>query len=151
MKKLFALLLGTVTLISAGAALAQGPMGPAGAGRPGISQPGPIMDQMGERTKAMQALHEKMSSASTPEERRKIMEEGREELQKSMNMMQPMMQGGGMMGSGTMKPRGKAPGVAAEMQFMSKRMDMMQMMMQTMMDQQGMMPPPNGRDAVPAK
>jgi hypothetical protein len=34
---------------------------------------------------------------------------------------------------------------------MQKRMDMMQMMMQTMMDQQGMMSGPKGLDAAPKK
>ena len=37
------------------------------------------------------------------------------------------------------------------MQMMQKRMDMMEMMMQTMMDQQGMMAGPTGLDSVPKK
>ena len=48
----------------------------------------------------------------------------------------------GGMGGGTMGQKGKPADANAQMQMMQKRMDMMQMMMQTMMDQQGMMARP---------
>ena len=56
------------------------------------------MGQMDEHMKKMQALHEKMASATTPEERQKVMDEQRKEMQSGMGMMNQMMQGGGMMG-----------------------------------------------------
>jgi hypothetical protein len=43
------------------------------------------------------------------------------------------------MGGGMMAQKGTPPDSAAPMQMMQKRMDMMEMMMQTMMDRQGMM------------
>ena len=45
----------------------------------------------------------------------------------------------GDMGRRMMGPQGEPADANAKMQMMQKRMDMMQMMMQTMMDQQGMM------------
>jgi hypothetical protein len=93
-------------------------------------------------------------SATTPEERQKVMDEQRQEMHGSMAMMNQMMQGGAMMGgmgSGMMGQQGKPADAAAQMQMMQKRMDMMQMMMQTMMDQQGMMSGPRGMGATTAK
>ncbi len=106
------------------------------------------MRQMDEHMKRMQALHDKMTSAATPEERQKVMDEQRQEMQECMTMMKPMMQGGAMMGgmgAGMMGQKGQPADVNAQMQMMQKRMDMMQMMMQTMMDQQGMMAGPGSR------
>ena len=112
------------------------------------------MAQMDERMKKMQALHEKMMSATTPEERQKVMDEQRQEMQGGMAMMNPMMQGGATMGgmaSGMKGQKGTPANASAQMQLMQKRMDMMQMMMQTMMDQQGMMINPKSLDAAPKK
>lgn len=108
-----------------------------------------MMAQMDEHMKKMQALHDKMMSSASPEERQKAMEEARKEVQEGMTMMKPMMQGGGMMGGGMMGEKGKAGDTQAQMQMMGKRMDMMQMMMQMMMDQQGMMGQPKASEAVP--
>ena len=127
------------------------------------------MGQMDERMQRMQALHDKMANA-TPEERQKLMAEQRQEMQQGMAMMQQMQQGGmmggagmsgGMMGGAGMGGPGMGAGSKGavkgqkpkpmdqktQMQMMEKRMDMMQMMMQSMMDQQGasgntMMPAP---------
>jgi hypothetical protein len=84
------------------------------------------------------------------------MEEARKEMQESMGMMKPMMQGGGMMGGGMMgggmmAQKGKPADTGAQMQMMGKRMDMMQMMMQMMLDQQGMMGPPKVPESAPKK
>jgi hypothetical protein len=106
---------------------------------------------MDEHMKKMQALHDKMMSAATPEERQKAMEDARKEMQDGMTMMKPMMQGGGMMGSGMMAQKGKSADSNAQMQMMGKRMDMMQMMMQMMMDEQGMMTAPKGAAPAPRK
>ena len=71
---------------------------------------GSPMGQMDEHMKKMQALHERMMSATTPEERQKVMDEQRKEMQGSMAMMNQMMQGGAMtggMGPGMMGQKGK--------------------------------------------
>ena len=138
---------------------------------PGMDMKGQ-MAQMDFRINEMQAMHEKMMKATTPEARRLIMEEQRKVMRESMGMMNQMMPSGGMMagqGGGMMankagdKPAEKAmPGDMgaqmpmmqehmAMMQMMQKRTDMMQMMMQTMMDQQGMMGGPKGPDTAPKK
>jgi hypothetical protein len=65
-----------------------------------------------------------------------------------------MMQGGTMMGgmgAGMMGQKGEPAVAGAQMQMMQKRMDMMQIMMQTMMDQQGMMAGPRSLDVPPKK
>lgn len=105
-----------------------------------------------EHMKKMHALHDKMSAAATPEARQKIMAEQRQEMQRGMALMKPMMHGGagmGAMGGGMMAQKDQ-PGDAS-MQMMQKRMDMMQMMMQTMMDHQGMLVAPQSPDAQPKK
>ncbi len=151
MKKTFAIAVGTAVLLAAGMPLAQNTKAPASNPSPTAMQSGSSMNmgsqmgQMDEHMKKMQALHDKMVSATSPEERQKVMDEQRNEMQAGMAMMTPMMQGGGMMGGmggGTMGQKGKPADANMQMQMMQKRMDMMQMMMQTMMDQQGMMAGP---------
>jgi len=69
-------------------------------------------------------------------------------------MMAPMMQGGGVMGgmaSGAMGQKGKPVDANAQLPMMQKRMDMMQMMMQTMMDQQGMLAGSKSPDTAPKR
>jgi hypothetical protein len=72
------------------------------------------------------------------------MEDQREEMQQGMSMMQQMQHGGPAMGgagTGMSAQTGKPADPAAHMHMMEKRMDMMQTMMQTMLDQQGVPPP----------
>jgi len=89
---------------------------------------------MDMQTKTMQAMHEKMMSAKTPEERNKLMVEHMKSMQDGMKMMEgmasPGMQGmqGGMSGMGGMG------GMGAHHAMMEKRMAMMQTMMKMMMD-----------------
>jgi hypothetical protein len=158
MKNTFAFAVGTAVLLAAGMPLAQNTKAP-------VSNPGPTtmqsgssmnmgsqMGQMDEHMKKMQALHDKMTSATSPEERQKLMDEQRNEMQGGMAMMAPMMHGGGMMGGmggGTMGQKSKPADASMQMEMMQKRMDMMQMMMQTMMDQQGMMAGPKPMAAAP--
>ena len=158
MKKTLAIAVGTAILLAAGMPLAQNTKAPASNPNPATTQSGQSMDmgghmgQMDEHMKKMQALHEKMTSATSPEERQKLMDEQRNEMQGGMTMMAPMMQGGGMMGGmggGTMGQPGKPADANMQMQMMQKRMDMMQMMMQTMLDQQGMMAGPKPIAAAP--
>ena len=160
MKKSLAIAVGTVVLLAAGMPLAQDVKAPASNPGAAATQSGSLMamgspmGQMDEYIKKMQALHDKMMSAGTPEERQKVMDEQRKEMQSGMAMMNQMMPGGGMMGNmggGMMGQKGKPADATSQMHMMQKRMDMMQMMMQTMMDQQGMMAGPRNPDAAPKK
>jgi hypothetical protein len=159
MKTSLALAVGSVFLFAAGMPLAQDAKVPAQSPKATASQAGskmPMGSQMGqmdEHMKKMQTLHERMASATTPEERQKVMEEQRKEMQAGMGVMN-QMQGGGMMGGmggGMMAQKGRPADQETQMQMMEKRMDMMQMMMQTMMDQQGMTAGPKVPDAAPKK
>lgn len=148
MKRSLAIAIGTVALLAAGMPLAQDSKAPAW-NPPAAVQSGSSMNmsnQMDQHMQKMKALHEKMTSAATPEERQKVMEARRQEMEAGMGMMNQMMQGGGMMGQ-----NGKAVDATSQMQMMQKRVDMMQMMMQTMMDQQGMMTGTRSVDAMPKK
>jgi hypothetical protein len=81
--------------------------------------------QMDMQMKSMQEMHEKMMAAKTPEERQALMAEH----------MKVMRDGMGMMGQ--MKaPGGKGANSPASPEMMGKRMDMMEMMMQMMMDRE---------------
>jgi len=160
MKKSLAMAVGTVALLAAGMPFAQDAKAPASKPNATAMQSGSSitmggqMGQMDEHMQKMKALHEKMTSAATPEERQKVMDEQRQEMQAGMSMMNQMMQGGGMMGSaggGMMGQKGKPADAGAQMQMMQKRMDMMQMMMQGMMDQQGMMGGAKSPDSAPKK
>ncbi len=139
MNKLLAIAVGAVVLLGSGATLAQEAKAPSP--KASTNQSATMMaahspmGQMDERMKGMQIMHEKVMSATTPEERQKLMDEQRKEMQSSMAMMNQAMSGGAMMGGGMTGPKGKPADTASQMQVMQKRMDMMQMMMQTMMDQ----------------
>ncbi|MEO8224366.1 MAG: hypothetical protein ABI661_06135 [Gammaproteobacteria bacterium] len=92
-----------------------------GMGRGGMAAMPGYADQM----KSMQAMHDKMLAAKTPEERNALMNEQMKLMQNGMGMM-------GGMGPGAM---GAKPGDMAVRQGMiEQRMDMMQSMMQMMMD-----------------
>jgi hypothetical protein len=160
MKRSVAIAIGTALLFAAGTPFAQDAKPPISSPSAAATQPRASMDmsgpmgQMDEHMKTMQALHNRMISATTSEERQKVMEEQRKEMQGGMAMMNQMMQGGAMtggMGPGTMGQKGKPADPGAQMQMMQRRMDMMQMMMQTMMDQQGMMAGPQSMGAAATK
>lgn len=152
MKIPIALVVGAAVLLSAVLSQAQDAKPSGSTGKQAAATPSmPMMAQMDDHMKKMQVLHDRMMSASTPEERQKAMQEARKEMQEGMTMMKPMMQGGGMMGGGAMGGTGKSGDPQQQMQTMGKRMDMMQMMMQMMMDQQGMMPTSKGPGPTPAK
>lgn len=148
MKRSVAIAISTVLAFAAGTPLAQDAKAPAASPSATATQPrasmatGSPMGQMDEHMKRMQALHDRMLGATTPEERQRVIDEQRKEMQRSMGMMNQMMHGGttpGGTGTGMMGQRGMPTDTGAQLQMMQKRMDMMQMMMQTMMDQQGMM------------
>jgi len=151
MKRLLAFGLGAALLFTGAIAMAQDIKPPSTSGKTAAAPTMSLMAQMDEHMKKMQALHDRMMSAATPEARQKAMEEARKEMQESMAIMKPMMHSGGMVGGGMMGQKSNAGDAQAQMQMMGKRMDMMQMMMQMMMDQQGMMAPPKPGDAAPKK
>ena len=107
----------------------------AGAAAPGAPTPG----QMDSMMKSMQEMHDKMMAAKTPEERARLMQEHMKLMQDGMAMMGQMRGGKGGMGMGGMGGMGGGKAMGPEM--MGKRMDMMEMMMQMMMDREGMKPP----------
>jgi gamma-glutamylcysteine synthetase len=156
MKKSLTWTIGAAILFSGGVALAQDTDVPVPGGKAAATPSMPMTAQMDEHMKKMQALHDRMMGAATPEERQKAMEESRKEMQDSMVTMKPMMQAGamrgdGMRGEGTMGAKGRVREAQAQMQMMGKRVDMMQMMMQMMIDQQGMMAPQKPSHAAPKK
>lgn len=81
--------------------------------------PGEASGQSGQMMKRMQEMHKKMMGAKTPEERQTLMDEHMKIMQEGMGMMKDM-------------------GKKSSPQAMQKRMDMMEMMMQMMMDREVM-------------
>ena len=151
MTKSLAIAVGTAFLLTAGTPFAQTAKGPVSKPNVTAAQSGSMMTmgaqmvQMSAHMAKMQTLHDKMASAATLEERQSVMEDQRLEMQRGMTMMHDMhlgempMGGAGMGKSGQM---GKPTDPKAQMQMMEKRIDMMQMMMLSMQDQQGMMAAP---------
>lgn len=101
--------------------------------------------QMQEHMKKMQDIMARMQKTTDPAERQKLMSEHMQAMQEGMKSMRGMgggmMQGmgGGMMGqapkSGAGKP-GMGRGAPMPPEMMERRMDMMQMMMEQMMQHQ---------------
>ena len=92
-----------------------------------------MMPGYADQMKAMQAMHDKMLAAKTPEERNMLMVEQMKLMQGGMGMM-------GSMGPGAMA--GKPGDMAARQGMMEQRMDMMQSMMQMMIDRTTPAPAP---------
>ncbi|MEO8316400.1 MAG: hypothetical protein ABI645_16595 [Pseudomonadota bacterium] len=91
---------------------------------------GAPMARMDQQMKTMQAMHDMMMQAKTPEQRSALMAEHMKIMQDSMAMMHGTDRGG-MMGKGGM---GAMNGMGMHDQMMEKRMEMMQSMMQMMVD-----------------
>jgi hypothetical protein len=89
------------------------------------------MAKMDVQMKAMQAVHEKMMTAKTPDERSKLMADHMKTMQDAMAMMDGMS-GTGMGDMKAMQDMGGDMGKRHQM--MEKRMEMMQGMMKMMMD-----------------
>ena len=90
-----------------------------------------------QQMKTMQEMHQKMAAAKTPEERAALMKDHLKTMQDGMGMMGQMS--GGMMGGKAMEG-GRGP-MSVDPEMMKRRMDMMEMMMQMMMDREGMKQP----------
>ena len=84
------------------------------------SKPSLQLAQMDAQMKAMEAMHDKMLAAKTPEERNAMSAEHEKIMQDGIAMM-----------SGTTGTKGD---MAAHHQMLDKRIDMMQSMMKMMMD-----------------
>ena len=85
----------------------------------------PTTAQMDAQMRSMRDMHEKMMSARTPEERQTLMADHMKAMQDAMAMMDRMQSGSGSGGDMPMRH-----------EMMGKRMDMMQMMMEMMMDRE---------------
>ena len=97
------------------------------------------MGQMDAHMRRMQELRAKLADAKTPEEGQKLMDDQRQEMHQGMAMMQGMSTDGSMMGGtgpGMKSHTGKPADQNMQMQMIERRLDMMQAMMQTMLDQQ---------------
>ena len=140
MKSSLAAALGSAVLLAAGMSVGHAATPPATNGGAAAARPSPAVDmplQMEGHMKTMQALHDRMPSAATPEERRKLAQDQQVEIQACLAMMNPGVAGGGMgaQGGAMAGEHGKPAAGDAPMPMMHLRMDMMQMMMQTMVDQ----------------
>lgn len=90
-----------------------------------------------EQMKLMQDMHQKMKAAKTPAERSALMKDHMSAMQGGMNMMSQMRssmprQDGGKSSMPAEPPMHKS--------MMERRMDMMEMMMQMMMDREAAKP-----------
>ena len=112
------------------------PMTMAMAASPGTAPPDHLA-HMDTQTKAMLAMHEKMMSAKTLEERNSMMAEHMKSMQDGMKMMEGMAKPGmaGMKGMSGMSAE-----MSAHHAMMEKRMMMMQTMMKMMMDRMAAAP-----------
>ena len=105
------------------------------------------MSQMQEKMKAMQQQMEKLQATTDPQERQKLMQEHMQAMQENMKAMHSM--GGPMMMAagkpGAMAKDGHKHKAGGDMMqhhaMMEKRMDMMQMMMEQMMQHDSAMAP----------
>jgi hypothetical protein len=98
------------------------------------------MPQMQEKMKAMQAQMDNIRKTSDPKERQKLMQAHMQAMQENMKMMHGMRSGqpGGMM-MGARKDGMKEGDMMKHHEMMEKRMDMMQVMMDQMMQRDHMM------------
>ena len=109
------------------------PMPMAMAAKPATTPPDHLA-HMDAQTKAMQAMHEKMMAAKTPEVRNALMAEHMKSMQDGMKMME------GMASPGMKGMSGMSGDMAAHHAMMEKRMVMMQTMMKMMMDRMAAAP-----------
>jgi hypothetical protein len=154
MKSSLAAAVGSAVLLAAGVSVGHAATPPATNAGAAAARPSPAVDmplQMEGHMKTMQALHDRMQSAGTPEERRKLAQDQQAEMQACLAMMNHGIEGGGMgaQGGAMAGRRGKPGAGDAPMPMMHMRMDMMQMMMQTMVDQRELQAGAQGPAATP--
>ena len=100
------------------------------AGSPGTVPPDHLA-HMDTQTQSMQAMHEKMMAAKTPEQRNALMAEHMKSMQDGMKMMEGMGMPGQMGAAGT---KGMPGNMGANQLMLERRMAMMQTMMKMMME-----------------
>jgi len=88
----------------------------------------PKAAQMDAQMKSMRDMHDKMMAARTPAERQALMADHMKAMQDGMTMMGQM--------KGAKPNRAPAGDMPMSPEMMGKRMDMMEMMMQMMMDRE---------------
>ena len=96
------------------------------------SMPGKITPEkarMANHMRAMQAMHDKMMAAKTPEQRDALMAEHMKTMQEGMGMMKGM---GGM--GGMASPKGPPTSMTERQSLLEQCMDLMQTMMEMMVD-----------------
>lgn len=122
---------------------------PPGAAAAAAATPTERMVQMDAHMTAMRDMHDRMSRASSPQERAALMAEHQKLMQEGMALMGGMGHGprggmpgmgGAMHGNGQMGMPGMPMDPATRQQMMEKRMEMMQSMMQMMMDRMEVSP-----------
>ena len=106
------------------------PMPMAMAAKPAVTPPDHLA-HLDTQTKTMQAMHEKMMAAKTPEARNALMAEHMKSMQDGMKMMEGMASPG---------MKGMSGEMGAHHAMMEKRMAMMQTMMKMMMDRMSVAP-----------
>lgn len=104
---------------------------------PGAAGTTPAPAGYEQQMKTMQEMHQKMAAARTPAERAALMKDHMKTMHDGMGMM-GRMRGGPMGGQGIQGGKGAMP---IDPETMQRRMDMMEMMLQMMMDREGMRPP----------
>ena len=104
---------------------------------PGAAAGTPAPAGYDQQMKMMQDMHRKLAEAKTPEERAALMKDHMKAMQDGMAMM-GQMRSGAMGGAAMGHGKGQTPMDPATM---TRRMDMMESMMQMMMDRDGMKPP----------
>lgn len=98
----------------------------------GPASAAPAPGQMDAMMKSMQEMHDKLQAAKSPEERAALMKEHMKLMHDGMAMMGRMRGGKGGMGMGSTPTSPDA---------MGRRMDMMEMMMQMMVDREALKAP----------
>ncbi len=91
------------------------------------------MAAIDRQMQAMQAMHEKMAAAKTPQERQALMAEHMKTMQDGMRMM-ASMHGQAALG----QPSADMMNMQRDPQMLEKRMSMMESMMQMMVDRMAM-------------
>jgi hypothetical protein len=130
---------------SAGLAIAATPPYDHSAHHPAQTAPKPSAEatRVDEQLKTMQDMHQKMQAAKTSEERAALMQDHMKAMQDGMSMMGQMKKGmstDGMPKDGAKRPSMMMGTTASGRDIMERRMSMMEMSMQMMMDRQGAVP-----------
>ncbi|SCK20399.1 hypothetical protein VAR608DRAFT_1513 [Variovorax sp. HW608] len=103
--------------------------------KPAAKSTAPTPSQMNMQMKAMEEMHAKILAAKTPEERQALMADHMKVMNDGMAMMDQMRKGTPGPGMGGMGMEGMGA-MHGDHEMMSRRMDMMEHMMQMMMDRE---------------